>query len=76
VHKKQIGFSCSSPLPTVPRSVAHLNKAAFKGGCLKLGESQGLGESLRLSPIIGESFKLSPKLGESFRGELCNMKEL
>jgi len=41
-----------------------------------LGESHGLGESLRLSPIIGESLKLSPKLGESFRGELFNMKEL
>jgi len=59
-----------------PRSVAPLNKAAFKYGSPKLGESQGLGESLRLSPVIGESLKLSPKLGDSFRGELFNMTEL
>ena len=59
-----------------PRSVAHLNEAAFKGGSPKLGESQGLGESLRLSLVLGESSKLSPKTGESFRGESFNMKEL
>jgi len=58
------------------RSVAHFDKAVFVGGSPKLGESQGLEESLRLSPIIGESLKLSPKLGESFRGELFDMKEL
>jgi len=58
------------------RSFAHLNKAVFKGGSPKLGESQGLGESLRLSPITGESLKLSPKLGESFGGESFNMTEL
>jgi len=50
------------------------NNAVLKGGSPKLGESQGLGESLRLSPISGESLKLSPKTGESFRGELFNMK--
>jgi len=48
------------------RSVAHFDKAVFVGGSPKLGESQGLEESLRLSPIIGESF----------RGELFDMKEL
>jgi len=53
-------------LVAVHRSVAHSNEAAFKGGSPRLGESQGL----------GESFKLSPKLGESFRGELFNTKEL
>jgi len=59
------------------RSVGHLiRQSVLKGGSPQLGESQGLGESLRLSPILGESLKLSPKLGESFRGELFNMKEL
>ena len=58
------------------RCVGHSNKTVLKGGSPKLGESQGLGESLRLSPILGESLKLSPKIGESFRGELFNMKEL
>jgi len=57
-------------------SVAHFNKTVFKGGSPKLGESQALGESLRLSPIMGESLKLSPKSGESFRAESFNMKEL
>jgi len=57
-------------------SVAHLNKAAFKGWSPKLGESQASGESLRLSPVIGESLKLSSEQGESFSGESFNMKEL
>jgi len=57
-------------------SVGHFNKTAFNSESPKLGESQGLGESLRLSPILGESLKLSPKIGESFRGELFNKKEL
>jgi len=47
-------------------SRAHLNKAVFEGGSPELGESQGLGESLRLSTVIGERF----------RGVLHNMKEL
>jgi len=38
-----------------PRSVGHFNKTVFNSGSPKLGESQGLGESLRLSPILGES---------------------
>jgi len=58
------------------RSVGHFNKTVFNSGSVKLGESQGLGESLRLSPILGESLKLSPKIGESFRWELFKMKEL
>jgi len=37
------------------RSVGHFNKTVFNSGSPKLGESQGLGESLRLSPILGES---------------------
>jgi len=52
------------------------NNAVLKGGSPKLGESQGLGESLRLSPISGESSKLSLELEESFGGESVNMKEL
>ena len=39
------------------RSVGHFNKTVFNSGPPKLGESQGLGESLRLSPILGESLK-------------------
>jgi len=58
------------------RSVGHLNKTVFNSGSPKLGESQGLGESLRLYPILGQSLKLSPKIAESFRGELFNMREL
>jgi len=58
------------------RSLAHFDEAAFEGGPPKLGESQGLGESLRLSPISGESSKLSLELEESFGGESVNMKEL
>jgi len=57
-------------------SVGHFNKTAFDSGSPKSGESQGLGESLRLSPILGESSKLSPEIGESFRGESFDMKEL
>jgi len=58
------------------RSVSHFDKTAFNSGSPKLGESQGLGESVRLSPILGESLKLSPKTGESFGGELFDTKEL
>jgi len=52
------------------------DKAAFECGSPELGESQGSGESLRLSPVSRESSKLSPKTGESFRGELFDIKEL
>jgi len=61
-------------------SFAHSNNLQhsrlFESGSPTLGESHGLGESLRLSPVTGESSKLSPELGESFRGESFDMKEL
>jgi len=58
------------------RSVGHFNKTVFNSGSPKSGESQGLGESPRLSPVLGESSKLSPKTGESFGGELFDIEEV
>jgi len=58
------------------KSVGHFDKTALDSGSPKSGESQGLGESLRLSPVLGKSSMLSPKTGESFRGESFDMKEL